>query len=236
MDQKANDISLSGVSSIDSSHKTSVSNIGEESPANQETHGEIQKVALRTLTDSTMHSRSSNEATQQSRAASPTEVDLPQVSTAPLLSSMPFSQAKAIELESEKPMAQETQATAFPHLEEELARILAQTLYMEESEVDIEKPFKDMGMDSIIAVELTQSINKQYAINLKATSVYDYPTIRQLASFLQKDLLMRGGAIQQTPAESPSPLSLDEVLQQVQQRNLDPQEAEQLLRQFEELR
>ncbi|TMC20550.1 MAG: hypothetical protein E6J34_12385 [Chloroflexi bacterium] len=288
MDQKANDISLSGVYNIDSSHKTSVSSIGEESPANHETHREIrgsgvgalilkpldtaiedgdhiyavikgsvinqddrttgitapsllaqgenskeiQKVALRTLTDSTVHSRSRNEATQQSRAASPTEGDRLQVSAAPLLSGMPFSQAKAIALESEKLVVQETQATAFPRLEEELARTLAQVLYMEESEVNLEKPFIDMGLDSILCVEWIKSINQQYAIHLKATIVYDYPTIRKLASFLQKDLLMCGGTIHQTPVQSRSQLSLDEVLQQVQQRNLDPQKAEQLLRQL----
>jgi len=200
--------------------------------AQGENSKEIQKVALRTLTDSTVHSRSRNEATQQSRAASPTEGDRLQVSAAPLLSGMPFSQAKAIALESEKLVVQETQATAFPRLEEELARTLAQVLYMEESEVNLEKPFIDMGLDSILCVEWIKSINQQYAIHLKATIVYDYPTIRKLASFLQKDLLMCGGTIHQTPVQSRSQLSLDEVLQQVQQRNLDPQKAEQLLRQL----
>jgi polyketide synthase PksN len=133
---------------------------------------------------------------------------------------------------SEKLVVQETQAMALPRLEQELARTLAQVLYMEESEVKVEKPFKDMGLDSILSVEWIKSINQQYASNLPASRIYDYPTIRQLASFLQKDLLMRGGAIHQTPAQSLSLLSLDEVLQQVQQRNLDPQKAEQLLRQL----
>jgi acyl transferase domain-containing protein/aryl carrier-like protein len=61
-----------------------------------------------------------------------------------------------------------------PQLEEELVRSLAQCLYMEESAIDVEKPFVAMGLDSVVGVEWIQSLNKQYARNLKASSVYDY--------------------------------------------------------------
>ncbi|TMC17442.1 MAG: hypothetical protein E6J34_18655, partial [Chloroflexi bacterium] len=73
-------------------------------------------------------------------------------------------------------------------LEEELARSLAQTLCMEQSTIDVEKPFGEMGLDSVVGVEWIHSLNKQYTINLKAARIYDYPTIRQLAGFLQKEM------------------------------------------------
>jgi len=78
---------------------------------------------------------------------------------------------------------------AAPGLEEELTRSLAKTLYMKQSEIDANTPFVDMGLDSVSSVEWVHSINQQYASNLTARSIYDHPTIRQLAGFLEKDLL-----------------------------------------------
>jgi acyl carrier protein len=110
-------------------------------------------------------------------------------------------------------------------LEEELIRSLAQTLYIEQSAIDVERPFAEMGLDSVVGVEWIQYLNKQYASNLKASSVYDYPTIRQLADFLAKDLYKQ----QQIPRQSVSTLSLDDVLQQLRQGAFDLEKAEQLV-------
>ena len=122
--------------------------------------------------------------------------------------------------------------TVAPQLEEELARSLAQALYMEQSDIDMEKPFGEIGLDSVIGIEWIQSLNKQYACSLKASIVYDHPTIRELAGFLQEALLKQGGGMQQTPVQSTPSLSLDDMLRQVQQRNLEPEKAEQLLQQL----
>jgi NADPH:quinone reductase-like Zn-dependent oxidoreductase/acyl carrier protein len=117
-------------------------------------------------------------------------------------------------------------------LEEKLVRSLAQALYMEQSDIDVDKPFVDMGLDSIIGVEWIQSLNKQYASNWPATCVYDYPTIRQLARFLEKDMSEHRKTIQQTSVQPMSALSQDEILQQVQQGSLHIEEADQLLQQL----
>jgi len=109
--------------------------------------------------------------------------------------------------------------------EEELVRSLAEALCMEQSDIDVEKPFGEIGLDSVIGVEWVQSLNKQYASNLKASSIYDYPTIRQLAAFLKKELFKH----QQTFVQSISALSLDDVLQQLQQGTVDIEKAEQLV-------
>ncbi|MBP2633741.1 MAG: bacillaene synthesis, partial [Firmicutes bacterium] len=47
-------------------------------------------------------------------------------------------------------------------LQEELTESLAEVLYMERNEVDIDKKFIDLGLDSIIGVEWVKVINKQY--------------------------------------------------------------------------
>jgi len=93
----------------------------------------------------------------------------------------------------------------------------------------MEKPFTEIGLDSVIGVEWIQSINKQYAINLKATCLYDYPTIRQMAGFLHKELLKNGGEMQQTAVPSEPVLSLDAILQKVKNGVLSLDEAENAL-------
>jgi acyl transferase domain-containing protein len=75
---------------------------------------------------------------------------------------------------------------------------------MEQSAIDVEKPFGEMGLDSVVGVEWIQSLNKEYASNLTVTRIYDYPTIRQLAGFMAKDLLKyRGSSPTQLPDQPP---------------------------------
>jgi hypothetical protein len=184
--------------------------------------------------------------------ASPWEADQPQPPITPSLSGQSFSQSRSNDVVApgfalevigasppaaqgtpEKPRIQATatnmqMALSGQILEAELARSLAQALYIEQSSIDVEISFVEMGLDSVIGVEWIQSLNKQYVSNLAASCIYDYPTIRQLAGFLEKDLLK----YQQTTAQSMSTPSLDDVLQQVHQRILDPGNAEKLLHQI----
>jgi acyl transferase domain-containing protein/glyoxylase-like metal-dependent hydrolase (beta-lactamase superfamily II)/2-polyprenyl-3-methyl-5-hydroxy-6-metoxy-1,4-benzoquinol methylase len=76
-----------------------------------------------------------------------------------------------------------------PPLEEELVRRLAEVLHIEESAIDVETRFGEMGLDSVMGVQWIQSLNKRYASKLKSSSIYEYPTIRQLAHFLEKEVL-----------------------------------------------
>ncbi|MCP5004444.1 MAG: zinc-binding dehydrogenase, partial [Planctomycetes bacterium] len=71
-------------------------------------------------------------------------------------------------------------------LQEELKTSLAKELHMKESDIDIEKPFIEMGLDSIVGVEWVKAINSEYKTNITATKVYDYPNIKSFASFLKE--------------------------------------------------
>jgi acyl carrier protein len=107
-------------------------------------------------------------------------------------------------------------------LQEELRTSLAETLYMERSEVDIEKTFIDLGLDSIIGVEWVKVVNKQYGTAIPATKVYDYPSVREFARFVATQL----------PIAAPA-LSIDEILNQVYQGTLDAKAASALLEQLQ---
>jgi len=78
-------------------------------------------------------------------------------------------------------------------------------------------------------VEWIRDINKKYGTSIAATKVYDYPTIREFAEFLQRELDGQERGPVKVSAKPAGPLSVDELLRQVQQGALDVGNASQLL-------
>jgi len=77
-------------------------------------------------------------------------------------------------------------------LESELSLSLASALFMDVTEIDREKPFLEMGMDSIVGVEWMKTLNTRYGLSLVATKLYDYPTIKTLTGFIARDMRADG--------------------------------------------
>ena len=82
---------------------------------------------------------------------------------------------------------------------EELTVSLASVLYLKPSDIDEEEKFIDMGMDSIIGVEWTKAIEIQYGLSIGATKIYDYPTLRKLARFLESELAKKETKLNKNP-------------------------------------
>ncbi len=82
-----------------------------------------------------------------------------------------------------------------------LTRMLAATLFLEEHEIDPRKPLGELGLDSVLGVELMRQINLELGIEVPATVLYDYPEIGKLAPYLVAQLLAarngRGPAIEE---------------------------------------
>ncbi len=74
--------------------------------------------------------------------------------------------------------------------------------------VDAARPFRELGFDSLTAVELRNQLSASTGLNLPATLVFDYPTPALLASFLLDELV---GA-QATLSAGPSVSSVDEPI------------------------
>ncbi|MGN6152093.1 MAG: SDR family NAD(P)-dependent oxidoreductase, partial [Lysobacteraceae bacterium] len=64
-------------------------------------------------------------------------------------------------------------------------RSLAQALYLDEASIDDDRPFVDLGLDSIVGVEWVKNINKALGLEIGATRVYDYANLAALSGYVE---------------------------------------------------
>ncbi len=72
---------------------------------------------------------------------------------------------------------------------------LADCLYMEPAEIEADRSFVDLGLDSIMGVEWIKTINKKLDLELSSTKVYDYATVNKLAKYLWTELSKNQGTL-----------------------------------------
>ncbi|NES76653.1 MULTISPECIES: type I polyketide synthase [Okeania] len=82
----------------------------------------------------------------------------------------------------------------FLQIKETLKQQLAEALYADISEIEEDKKFVDLGLDSIVGVEWITEINKTYNLNIKATKLYDYPTLLDFAKHITQEIYSTGGS------------------------------------------
>ncbi|MDJ1183278.1 beta-ketoacyl synthase N-terminal-like domain-containing protein [Roseofilum casamattae] len=92
---------------------------------------------------------------------------------------------------------------------------LAEALYLEIDEVGEDEQFVDLGLDSIVGVEWIATINKTYNLDVKATKLYDYPTLSDFSNYIAGEVAASGnGASVQVTQPSPAPMQPAKVSQQ----------------------
>ncbi|GCF07149.1 SDR family NAD(P)-dependent oxidoreductase [Dictyobacter arantiisoli] len=86
-------------------------------------------------------------------------------------------------------------------LQHQLLLSLAEALVIDSNELDVDTSFIDLGLDSIIGVEWIQTINKTYQLTLSAPTLYEHPTIRELASYVSHEQVQAGKHIPEIPIQ-----------------------------------
>jgi acyl transferase domain-containing protein/acyl carrier protein/SAM-dependent methyltransferase len=118
-------------------------------------------------------------------------------------------------------------------LRTDLSTSLAEILALDEEDIDQDATFTDLGLDSIIGVEWVQGIKARYGLDLTASRIYSYPTIRRFTEFLLPRLGPRRSA---SPADLPAPeprhasepTSLSSLLDGVASGEIEPAAADRL--------
>jgi acyl transferase domain-containing protein/aryl carrier-like protein len=105
----------------------------------------------------------------------------------------------------------------------ELRASLGELLCLVPEQIDLERSFMDQGLDSILAVKWLPMINARYGTSLTATRLFDVPSIRELARYLEQELAV-GQRDDVLPSDAPP--SASEILEAVYQGRMDVAEAE----------
>ena len=66
----------------------------------------------------------------------------------------------------------------------QLRRELAEVLYSQEATLDPRRPFVDLGVDSILAIEFVRKISVSLGRTVRASDLYDHPNLEALAAYL----------------------------------------------------
>ena len=80
---------------------------------------------------------------------------------------------------------------------ESLKDALAEVLFVDADSIDEYDPMADLGLDSILLVELVKKINETFGVNIKATRMYDYPTVAELSKFLALEMAGANHAVRE---------------------------------------
>ncbi|WP_393060650.1 SDR family NAD(P)-dependent oxidoreductase [Streptomyces sp. LN549] len=76
--------------------------------------------------------------------------------------------------------------------------------------IEADRPFQELGFDSLSAVELRNELNLTTALRLPATLVFDYPTSRAVAGYIDGELDGSGAREAEQSSSSPAARDLDD--------------------------
>jgi acyl transferase domain-containing protein len=85
-------------------------------------------------------------------------------------------------------------------LETEVRGVVAQVLKLTAARVDLDRPLRSLGIDSIMSVELRNRLEAKLGVTLSATLIWNYPTVNEMVPFLAQ----RMGISLEAPAQAPT--------------------------------
>ena len=95
-------------------------------------------------------------------------------------------------------------------LVDQLRNIIAKALRLAApNSIELRQGLRDLGLDSILSIEVRGRLEKTLECSLPATLLFDYPTVETLALYLSKSVLDLTPEITEPPLIEPQPLLLD---------------------------
>ncbi len=122
----------------------------------------------------------------ESPAPTPKSVETLRAETAPTGPERPADSEAGNSAEPLAPSVRSGPSRA--ELQRALVVSLADALYMEPHEIDVEQPFTEMGLDSIVGVEWIHGLNRKYGVSIEAIMAYDYPNIQRFTQLMEQEL------------------------------------------------
>jgi len=101
-------------------------------------------------------------------------------------------------------------------LETALRTVLARELGLPESELESDRPFAELGLQSVMAMSIRREVEQFAGLELSATMLWNHPTIASLSAFLAKKLAPQTDSTQKTEeTTTPADSVLDELFDSV---------------------
>ncbi|MEO1132050.1 MAG: beta-ketoacyl reductase, partial [Cyanobacteria bacterium J06639_1] len=100
--------------------------------------------------------------------------------------------------------AGDRQSLLVEHLRLQISKVLGLS---SPSQVDVREGFANLGMDSLMAVELRNRLQSSFGCSVSATLAFDYPTVEDLADYFAREVLPAA-----TPADAPTAVRVEEPI------------------------
>ena len=97
-------------------------------------------------------------------------------------------------------------------LENGLRAILATELRMPEAELQLDRPFAELGLNSVMAMSIRREAEQLVGMELSATMLWNHPTVASLARYLAEKLLPQKDSDSRRRCEPDSPSNVLDAL------------------------
>jgi acyl carrier protein len=113
-------------------------------------------------------------------------------------------------------------ALLLAYLQDEVVRVLGLT---PSHKPDLQQGFFDMGMDSLMAIEMKSHLEASLGVALSSALIFEYPTVQDLARYLSKTVLGWKPSVAGKAELQPGENGQEAVLSKIQQLSSDEIEA-----------
>jgi myxalamid-type polyketide synthase MxaE and MxaD len=141
----------------------------------------------------------------------------PQLAESPLLSALLQHEGGAADAQDQRSAMRAALIAAAPaertglleaHLQEQMSRVVR----LPAAQIEPHTSFKNLGLDSLMALELRNRLEASLGLTLPVTMVFGHPTVAALAANLMTRLELAAATVQ-PPEASSKPAALDRIAQ-----------------------